>query len=242
MKMIILIGIIIMVLTGCEWSSEQAESLTLALTNSAPTVTEVSVPTVKFAIGNISLSLPYPKDWESYTTQYGVVLAEYLGSVATEGQLGGILIHLFVPPLEGVNLSIADETNRAYDILTEILAHPDYVGDATVSAPAPFMWDELDCAYYLMDNGEGNLTIVIGILDPTSNQLVTVSVSAPANEEARIREGLPVLLNDLVINNHTLSGAVLEQILPKQLIFPRHSQASLSPPMNRIFAIHPFML
>ncbi|HRF96874.1 MAG TPA: hypothetical protein PLZ51_16815, partial [Aggregatilineales bacterium] len=85
---------------------------------------------------------------------------------------------------------------------------------------SPFIWDNLDCAYYLMDNGEGNLTIVIGILDPLSEKLVTVSMSAPAHDETRIRQNLPILLDNLLINDHTLSGKTLEEILPKPLIFP----------------------
>jgi len=224
MKMIIVISLIIMVLSGCASSPEQDEALTVTVTESSPTVAEIYVPTVNLTIDDITLGLPYPQNWESYTTEYGIVLAEYLGSVATEGQLSGILIHLFVPPLDDFSLPIAEESNRALVILREILTHPDYVGDATVSQPAPFMWDEWECAYYLMDNGEGNLTIVIGILDPAINKLVTVSVSAPASDELRIRSSLPQLLDNLAINNHVLSGEVLERVLPNPLVFPRHQQ------------------
>ncbi|MDX2075495.1 MAG: hypothetical protein SFZ02_03630 [bacterium] len=226
MKIMIIIGIMMMVLVGCDVSPQEDAALRVTLTDIATTVAEITVPTVDFSIGGIHLALPHPQKWESYTTEYGIVLAEQLGSVATEGQLGGILIHLFVPPLDGVTLPISEESNRALSILTEILAHPDYVGDATVSRPLPFIWDNLDCAYYLMDNGEGNLTIVIGILDPLSNKLVTVSVSAPAQDETRIREHLPVLLDNLHINDKTLSGKTLEEILPNPLIFPRHDEAS----------------
>ncbi|MCU0479891.1 MAG: hypothetical protein MUE54_01610 [Anaerolineae bacterium] len=202
------------------------DALNVTVTEKSPEVVQTRLPTVNLTIQDIHLSLPYPQDWETYTTEYGIVLAEYLGSVATEGQLGGILVHLFIPPLDGFDLPIANETNRALIILREILTHPDYVGDATVSEPYPFMWGEWESAYYLMDNGEGNLTIVIGILDPSINKLVTVSVSAPAEDEARIRPSLATLLNNLVINNHALSGDVLERVLPNPLVFPRHQPAS----------------
>lgn len=226
MKMIIVISLIIIVLSGCASLPEQDEALSVTLTNSSPIVEETHLPTVNLTIGEISLTLPYPQNWESYTTEYGIVLAEYLGSVATEGQLSGILIHLFVPPLDGFNLTVSEESNRALVILREILTHPDYVGDATVSEPYPFMWDDWECAYYLMDNGEGNLTIVIGILDPVVNKLVTVSVSAPLSDEAQIRASLPHLLDNLAINNHVLSGDVLERVLPNPLVFPRHTETS----------------
>lgn len=227
MKFILLSLIIILILSsGCTASPVPDDALNVTVTEKSPDIIQTHQPTVNLTIDNIQLSLPYPQNWESYTTEYGIVLAEYLGSVATEGQLGGILIHLFVPPLDGFDLPIADETNRALIILREILTHPDYVGDATVSEPLPFIWGEWDCAYYLMDNGEGNLTIVIGILDPTIDKLVTVSISAPAEDEARIRSSLSVLLDSLVINNHTLSGAVLEYVLPNPLVFPKHQPAS----------------
>ncbi|HRF96875.1 MAG TPA: hypothetical protein PLZ51_16820, partial [Aggregatilineales bacterium] len=132
MKMIIIIGIMMMVLVGCDVSPEENTALRVTLTDIATTVAEVTVPTVDFSIDGIHLALPHPQEWESYTTEYGIVLAEQLGSVATEGQLGGILIHLFVPPLDGVTLPISDDSNRALSILTQILTHPDYVGDATV--------------------------------------------------------------------------------------------------------------
>lgn len=224
MKMILIITIFIMIISGCAPSAESDDAVRLMPT-STPT-TEQTTQIVNLSLNDIALTLPYPKDWESYTTEYGVVLAEYLGSVATEGQLGGILIHLFVPPLEGVDLPISDTDNRALFILKEILAHRDYVGDATVSTPLPFVWDNFDCAYYLMDNGEGNLTIVIGILDPQTNHLVTVSMSAPQDQQARIRAMLPTLLDGLVINDDTLSGAILDDILPNPLVFPRHNGAS----------------
>lgn len=224
MKMIVIITIFIMIISGCAPDAEPDDAVRLMPT-STPTTAETT-QIVNLSLNDIALTLPYPSDWESYTTEYGVVLAEYLGSVATEGQLGGILIHLFVPPLDGVDLPISDNDNRALNTLTRILAHPNYVGDATVSSPLPFMWDHFECAYYLMDNGEGNLTIVIGILDPQTNRLVTVSMSAPQDQQVRIRALLPNLLNGLVINNYTLSGVVLDDILPNPLIFPHHNGAS----------------
>lgn len=224
MKTIVIVTLLVMLISGCASDAEPQYAVRLLPT---PTPTpDISTPhLVSLALNDISLTLPYPQTWESYTTEYGVVLAEYLGSIATEGQLSGILIHLFVPPLDGVNLLLSDTTNRALLILNEILAHPDYVGDATVSPPVPFMWDEFECAYYLMDNGEGNLTIVIGILDPKTNRLITVSTSAPQDQQGRIRAMLPDLLDGLTINNTVLSGSVLDQILPDPLIFPHHDDA-----------------
>lgn len=224
MKMIVIICVLLIIITGCVPSSEPDDGARVIATQ-PPTPTTTS-ELVTLTLEDITLTLPYPKQWETYTTEYGVVLAEYLGSVATEGQLGGILIHLFVPPLAEMDLPISQSDNRAMTILREIIAHPNYVGTATVSDLRPFVWDGLDCAYYLMDNGEGNLTIVIGIFDATSNKLVTVSMSAPQEQQERIRTALPILLDDLVINHQQLSGTTLDALLPTPLIFPRHTTTS----------------
>ncbi|MCL4256337.1 MAG: hypothetical protein KJ043_21445, partial [Anaerolineae bacterium] len=86
MKMIVLITIFIMIISGCAPDAEPDDAVRLMPT-STPT-TEETVQVVNLSLNDIALALPYPSDWESYTTEYGVVLAEYLGSVATEGQLG----------------------------------------------------------------------------------------------------------------------------------------------------------
>ncbi len=226
MKRMIFIAIFMMMISGCAPDTQPSDTVRLMPTSTPNTTDTAQI--VNLSLNDIALALPYPSTWESYTTEYGVVLAEYLGSVATEGQLGGILIHLFVPPLDEMNIPISesDNNNRALDILSKILAYPDYVGNATVSTPSPFLWDQFECAYYLMDNGEGNLTIVIGILDPQTNRLVTVSMSAPQDQQTRIRAMLPVLLDGLVINDYTLSGMVLDDILPNPLVFPRHNRTS----------------
>ena len=178
---------------------------------------------VEFSLSaqNISLSGVYPAGWESFTTDYGIVLAEELGSVATDGRLNGMLVHVFVPPMDDFKLPTSSE-NRAWYILHEIIKNPEYVGEAAISEPIAFRWGEYEAAYYLMDSGEGHLTIVVGVVVPDVNQLVVCHTSAPADQAQRIRDNLPDLLDGFVINDIRLDGTLLDAALPSELSFPRY--------------------
>lgn len=221
MKIYILLMCLVWVLAGCNGQSADDVALRVTITESI-TPKSVGTPTIGFVVDGVRLRLPYPQTWETYTTQYGGSFGGIFGVCGNRRSTRGYPDSSVYPPPRNDGFAIAQTSNRALLILREILSHPDFVGDATISQPVPFMWDTLEAAYYLMDNGEGNLTVVIGIFDVTTSKLITASISTPANEQARIRQYLPRLLDQLVINDQTLSGAVLEEILPNPLIFPQH--------------------
>jgi hypothetical protein len=179
---------------------------------------------VERTINGVELIVPRPDGWECYITEFGVILAERIGSVATEGTLGGLLMHIWVQPVEDLNLTVQDDANVAWALLSQIIDHPEYVGDASISEPMAFVWNAHDAAYYLLDNGDGNVSILLGIAISGRNELVTCSLSSPLDQAERIREVLPDLLDGLVINGEALNGAVLDS-LPDPLIFPQHDDS-----------------
>jgi hypothetical protein len=65
-------------------------------------------------------------------------------------------------------------------------------------------------------------TLVVGVVVPDSDQLLTGTISAPPGQEERIRELLPQLLGDMQLNDEGFSGAALES-LPARFEFPRAS-------------------
>lgn len=174
---------------------------------------------VTFHVADILVQIHRPPDWEYYTTEHGIVLAE---SVAGDGQLDGLLTHIFIPPLDGFSVNVSEENNHALTILRQVIQHKSYIGDAVISEPIPFQWQEMDAAYYLMDNGEGNLTIVMGVVPLNSDHLVVVSVSAPEDQAARIRYEVPLMLAEFQVNNLMLEGDDLEAVLPDPLTFPHY--------------------
>lgn len=211
-------------LFGCGPVGDETAEIVSPVTRT-PAIRTVDETLVRFTIEDLELTMNRPDGWELYSTEYGVVLAEFISSVATEGTLDGLLMHVFVPPLDDFDLRATDGTNLAWRILSQIIENPEYVGSATVSEPVAFQWGNSQAAYYLMDNGEGNVTIVVGIVPPGTTRLIAGSVSAPFDQAHRIREQLPWLLDQLTINNLQLNGAALD-FLPDPLVFPRHESRS----------------
>ncbi len=182
--------------------------------------TEISETHFEFTVDSVDVSIDSPESWSVNATQYGVVLTERIRSIATEGQLDGILLHIFVDPLENVTLSTNNrQNNLALNAFNQIVIDSSYIGDALTSAPEPFQWQTLDAAYYLLANGDGNVSIVLGVIAPETNRLVTIVISAPFEQSSRIRASLPELLTSLTVNDVTLGTTSLDR-LPETLEFP----------------------
>lgn len=173
-------------------------------------------------IDGVVISIPKPHGWETYQTDFGIVLAEHIGSVATGGALDGVLVHIFAPPLHDIPVPVTDNSNAAWETLRRIIADPAFIGSANVSEPAPFMWSACDAAYYLLNNGDGNVSIVIGLMLPQTRTMITISASAPMAQSERIRGLLPLLLDTVTINGLVLDGDHLDA-LPDPLDFPHYT-------------------
>jgi hypothetical protein len=222
------IWIVLLLLFGLVGCSGASETMTPSSDPTADQAGRVSLdadPFVNINVNGIDLHLKKPDGWESYTTDYGIVLAENIASVAEAGQLEGLLMHVQVPPLEDLTMEAIDPSNLAWEILSEIIENPDYIGSAAVSAPFAFEWNGFDAAYYLVDNGDGNLSLVLGIAEPSSGLLITCHISAPAEQAHRIRDSLPVLLDNLTLNETALPGDFLNE-LPNPFEFPHHDADS----------------
>ncbi len=212
-------------------------ALTVLLTACAPTASSTPrqmIPTaavdsridaqqVRLSTADLDISLPRPNNWESFTTEYGVVLGEQFGNVASGGSLEGIILYLFASPLEDYLFPATDSdvtTNTAERIQRRIVTDPDYIGSARVQDPRGFTWDAHEAAYYLLrDDSIQAYSMVFHIVAPGSDHVVICTISAPLAQRDRIRAALPQLLDGLQINGHTLSGEALNT-LPDPLDFP----------------------
>lgn len=211
-------------LVGCraEASNETVRNAAFLLdeTTQTPDIQNIDDTEITFTVDGIELTVQRPPEWEYYATEYGLVLAEHISSVATDGQLNGLLAHIFVPPLDDFAQPAGlSDMNYALHILNEIIVRPEYIGSATVSTPVGFEWADHDAAYYLIDNGDENLTIVIGVYAEAQNRLVASSISAPKTQTDRIRAYVPELLDGIIINDTILNSDSLD-VLPDPLTFP----------------------
>ncbi len=172
--------------------------------------------------GTVSLKVVVPDGWETYNTAAGIVLNEHMGSSAPDSPLRGFLIHIFVPGDENFDMAPVEDVNLAWFVLNQVVTNPDYVGSALVSPPVAFNWDHYEAAYYLLNNRDSTVTMLLALALPTGDNLVVCHVSAPENQTERIRQLLPDLLASLTVDGQPVRPDALRD-LPDPLEFPKES-------------------
>ena len=168
--------------------------------------------------GKVRLDIAVPEGWESYNTEAGIVLNEFMGSGTPDQPLKGFLIHIFVPYLDDFRAPLGDE-NMAWYVLMQVVRNPAYVGDAIVSDPVAFEWDHFDAAYYLLNNQDGTITILLALALPDHSNMVVSHVSLPVEQSSRIPALLPDLLSSFAIDGMMLDATILGQLF-ENLEFP----------------------
>lgn len=212
------------VFMGCQPDTTAPEpSPTPTVTpQAAPPVDFVFDGTVGFSRSGLNIRLRKPREWEAFSTNGGIVIAEKFGTVADQGQLAGLMTYVFLTPLDDFPFGISDgpDGSRAVEVLSKIVSDGSYVGGADVSPVEGFSWSGHDAAYYLLtDRQTGLRTLVIGVALMQEHALLTATLSAPAVMETHIRAALPTLLGGMMINANRLSEDDLAA-LPGQLAFP----------------------
>lgn len=195
------------------------EATLSGLVSASPADPDGEVALARF--GDVELHVAVPDTWEAFQTDYGIILSEHAGSVATGGKLDGMLVYVFLPEVEEMlsSLTPPSDTNIAQALLSQIVQRPNYVGNAAVSSPTPFQWNEYDAAYYTLNSGDGNLTMLM-VVAPTADTIVAYNISIPEESVARIRRLLPQVLTSVQVNDIRLDGQSLDTHLPTSLDFP----------------------
>jgi hypothetical protein len=169
--------------------------------------------------GDLRLSIVVPAGWETYNTEAGIVLNEHIGSATLDQPLNGVLVHIFVPNMGDFTYPDSADANLAWAILKQVVSNPDYIGNALVSDPVAFDWDDYAAAYYLLNNRDETVTMLLALGMPERDHLVVCHVSVPERQAERIRAVLPDLLASLTINGTLIDAAALRD-LPDPLLFP----------------------
>src|SRR5262249_18974617 len=170
-------------------------------------------------VNGVRLSIVVPRGWKVHKTGEGLVIAERFSTMETSATGMGIQINLFVHTLDGFDLPNGDDTNVAWAVLEQIIQQPTYIGNAQVSAPSGFKWDNHDAAYYLLNDGDGSLSVLVAVMTTDPERLVVCNISSPARQASRIRDLLPQVLSTLTINGIKLDISALND-LPDPLQFP----------------------
>jgi hypothetical protein len=133
--------------------------------------------------------------------------------------LDGVLVHIFIPNMSDFEYPESNDVNLAWAILNQVVSNPDYIGNALVSDPVAFEWDNYDAAYYLLNNRDETVTMLLALGMPERDKLVVCHVSVPDRQAARIRAVLPDLLATLTVDGHLIDAVALRD-LPDPLVFP----------------------
>jgi hypothetical protein len=212
-----LVLIVIACIAGCQLSSSQSSTIIPSTPDLSPT------PSDGWAVHDgteIGLKIKIPYGWETYNTESGIVLTEHMGNPETGGVLEGILIYIFIPPhMTDIRVHNSESENIAWQMLKQIISKREYIGDALVSEPVAFDWDHHDAAYYLLNNRDGTVTLLLAMGLADDQHLVVSHISLPQIQANRLRPLLPELLGSLTIDDIPVDVTALNH-LPDPLIFP----------------------
>jgi hypothetical protein len=176
-------------------------------------------------VEDVTLGLQVPHGWKTQTTDHGLLIAEKFGSIQSGTQLHGMQVYLFVYEMDAFDLPATPVENEAWAALKQVIEKPDMIGNATVSEPAGFDWDGHDAAYYLFNDGDGGLSMLLAVAISSPPRLVVCNFTAPAEKSTAIRQLLPQLLSTLSVNGDIMDSRALHE-LPDPLEFPAPKDSS----------------
>jgi len=204
-----------MVIVACEVATE-------ADITPIPTATVSPVPVVKNIKANlqgVQINMRVPPGWNGRKMDDGILIAEQRSSFHNGGKLMGMQVYVFVHEVNNFPKPVDSESHPARRILQQIIAQPALVGDSAATDPQPFVWDGNDAAYYLLNDTNDNVSLVMAVVIGNQSQLVAINISCPSNRAASIRVSLPDLLADLWVNGALMSVSGIDA-LPNPLVFP----------------------
>lgn len=174
--------------------------------------------TIVYTNDQISVSMQIPNRWEAYDTESGFLLTEHASSVQMAQKLRGLVLHVFTRPDSEFDLS-ADAPNRAWAVLEQITNDPFSVGDALYTEPTAFQLGNYDAAYYLLNNRDRTVSLLLAFYAESQNQLVFCHFSSLDKNSGRIRAMMAHLLGNLKVDGDPLDLTPIYR-LPDPLVFP----------------------
>ncbi len=204
-------------IVACEGTIEPTET-------PAPTPSSSPAPAAKSISANLSgvqINMRVPPGWNGREMDDGILIAERKSSIHNPGKLMGMQVYIFVHAVNEFPASVSTDSHPARRILQKIISQPALVGDSAVTQPQPFTWDGNDAAYYLVNDTNENVSLIMAVVIASQSQLVAINISCPSDRAESIREALPELLADLWVNNAPMSFSGVDA-LPDPLVFPQY--------------------
>lgn len=187
--------------------------------NNAASHNETQAEWVHFELETVSIRLQQPANWTAYTNSEYVILSEHNHAIQENGALAGIVAQFWTPKVTDFEWEHQAEANAAWEILRAVVHKPQLVGGAAHTEPVPFKWDGHDAAYYLLNSGDGNRSLVLLLMLPDEQTILAGRISTALQEAHRIREVLPLIFEHVEVNDKRLNSRVLND-LPDNFTFP----------------------
>ena len=195
-----------------------------------PTATTTPAPAAKSisaTLSGVNIAMRVPPGWNGRKMNDGILVAEHRGSIHTSSKLMGMQVFIFVHAVDNFPAPVNSASHPARRILQQIISQPAMVGNSVVSSPQAFVWDGNDAAYYLVNDTNENVALVMAVVIANQSQLVAINISCPSDRAASIRETLPDLLADLWVNGALMSVSGID-VLPDPLVFPVYTQPTVT--------------
>ncbi len=194
-----------------EWIGTEPADVT-----AAPT----PIALIEAEVESVDLSIAVPDGWQAQPTDGGILLARYFDTMQGDHKLTDMQVHLFVHRIDAFDSLAADRANNALEILKHVVEQPTYIGEAVASSPIPLA-SQPEAAYYLLNNRNESITLMIGMTVRDPLRLVGLNISAPFDQADKIRSLLPVLLTKIRVNDSSIDARLIDA-LPDPLIFPAY--------------------
>jgi hypothetical protein len=180
--------------------------------------TDSPADTVNVRYGGVDIAIGKPHGWLAYPEETHLILSETTNPFLADGRLDGIVLNLWTQQVA------PDDVRESMDeMLTRIVRAPNMRSTSATTNPTPFSWDGFETAYYLLNSGDGNVTLVMALQVDNNNQILGINASAPVQDIARLRDSLPDLLDNLRINDEAVTGASLHEALPVAFTLPPYN-------------------
>lgn len=140
-----------------------------------------------------------PQGWTSLQDDDHIILVEHAKPIGADGLLNGLIVHVWLPKLaELADIQMTPATTTS-ELLGQIVALYVPSEHAVTSALRPLRAAHYDGAYYLLNSGDGNITMVLMLkLDP--HHLVAFNISTQLDNLDSIPHGLGQVLAGFTIN------------------------------------------
>ena len=166
----------------------------------------------------VSVTMETLPGWSAYTTaKHQLVLSEHAQPVAEDGLYHGISMHIWLPEMQ--QPVTGGTSNTLSDMLRRIIQTTRTGTQAAISDPQTFEWAGNEAAYYLLNNGDDNVSMILAVRLPDNHGYLALNASTSLQDSSRLPEMLPDVLASLRVNDVALGNDGLDR-LPQVLSVP----------------------